>query len=109
MSGFITFQVDEDNKMLVLYQKATSDTNIPRDDRIHRVDTYISKLIIKPHGSDFDEVAIYFYDTVISLVGIDYKTYLFLLNVSNKYLSRVNIQTKDCSKEWKSSLTDFIV
>ena len=107
MSGFITFQVDEDNKMLVLYQKATSDTNIPRDDRIHRVDTYISKLIIKPHGSDFDEVAIYFYDTVISLELITKR--LFLLNVSNKYLSRVNIQTKDCSKEWKSSLTDLIV
>ena len=60
MSEFITFQVDEDNKMLVLCQQATSATNIPRDSKIQRVDTYVSKLIIKPHGSDFDEVAIYF-------------------------------------------------
>lgn len=52
-------KVDVDNKYMVLYSKATDNTDIPKDKKVERVDTYVSKLIIKAHdefhknGCDF--------------------------------------------------------
>ena len=48
--------VDDVSKTMVLLQKATQDTNIPTDASIMRVDTYVSRAIIKPHTDDFDEL-----------------------------------------------------
>lgn len=47
-------KVDSTNRALILYQQATDETNIHQEKGIHRVDTYVSKIIIKPHSDDFD-------------------------------------------------------
>lgn len=48
-------KVDDENKAMILIQKVTDETDIPKDPKIMRVDTYLSKLIIKPHGEDYDQ------------------------------------------------------
>ena len=40
---------------MLLYSKSTDNTDIPKDENIQRVDTYVSKIIIKPH-QEFDKV-----------------------------------------------------
>lgn len=40
---------------MLVYSKATDNTDIPTDKKIQRVDTYVSKIIIKPH-QEFDKV-----------------------------------------------------
>ena len=40
---------------MLLYSKATDNSDIPKDRKIQRVDTYVSKIIIKPH-QEFDKV-----------------------------------------------------
>jgi hypothetical protein len=41
---------------MLLYSKATEKSDVPKDKNIERVDTYVSKLIIKPHHDSFDQV-----------------------------------------------------
>jgi len=65
-------KIDEEKRMMVLYQQATDETNIPVDQSIQRVETYLSKIIIKPHQEDFnvngcDFVLTYFDDPKMML------------------------------------------
>jgi len=46
---------DEVSKAMILLQKVSDKTDIPPDPKVMRVDTYLSKAIIKPHTGSFDE------------------------------------------------------
>lgn len=48
-------KIDAENKAMILYQQATDKTNIPQDPKVTRIDTYLSKIIIKPHSEDFNQ------------------------------------------------------
>lgn len=47
-------KIDLEKKFMLLYSKATDNTDIPNDKQVERVETYVSKLIIKPH-QEFDK------------------------------------------------------
>jgi len=49
------YKIDHKNKAMILFQEATDKSNIPQDPKVMRVDTYLSKAIIKPHSEDFDK------------------------------------------------------
>ena len=50
------FQMDEKKKLMVLMSRSTDHPQCPRhDNEFVRVDTYMSRMVIKPHRN-FDEV-----------------------------------------------------
>jgi len=49
------YSVDQVRKVIALQQQVTDEMNIPNDSKVMRVDTYLSRLLIKSHSDDNDE------------------------------------------------------
>ncbi|XP_065649074.1 uncharacterized protein LOC100208182 isoform X2 [Hydra vulgaris] len=49
------YKIDDKRKVMILCQSATDKSSIPYSNGVERVDIYDSKMIIKPHKSDFNE------------------------------------------------------